>query len=262
MQLEFHQLDRRWEHLRVRQPQQQRRRLASLAECGQQTPIVVVEAADQPGRYVVIDGHKRIAALQHLGRDTVEAIVWPTTEAEALLLDRTSRMSQQETELEQGWLLREMQQLYKYSLEERALRFDRSTSWISRRLALVELLPEAIQQQVREGKIAAQLAMKYLAPVARISVDDCERMAAAFAAERWNTREAATVSENAATTASARHYRGRRAGTRSGYGRRHLAARRPAAHRGAGGNGRPALGAGATKDRAGAPGSGPYGPNE
>ena len=32
MQLEFHQLDRRWEHLRVRHPARQRRLLASLAE--------------------------------------------------------------------------------------------------------------------------------------------------------------------------------------------------------------------------------------
>ncbi len=46
MQLEFHQLDRRWEHLRVREPQRQRRLLASLADSGQQTPIVVVAAAD------------------------------------------------------------------------------------------------------------------------------------------------------------------------------------------------------------------------
>ena len=42
MQLEFHQLDRRWEHLRVRHPHRQRRLMASLAESGQQTPIVVV----------------------------------------------------------------------------------------------------------------------------------------------------------------------------------------------------------------------------
>ena len=76
MQLEFHQLDRRWEHLRVRQPHRQRRLMASLAESGQQTPIVVVLSPDQRDRYLVIDGHKRIAALQQLGRDTVEATVW------------------------------------------------------------------------------------------------------------------------------------------------------------------------------------------
>src|SRR5437867_11334589 len=71
MQLEFHQLDRRWEHLRVRHAARQRRLLASLAEAGQQTPIVVVAAEGPAGRYVVIDGYQRIAALEQLGRDTV-----------------------------------------------------------------------------------------------------------------------------------------------------------------------------------------------
>src|ERR1700731_1888672 len=109
MKLEFHQLDRRWEHLRVRHPQRQQRLLASLAESGQQTPIVVV-AAGKPDRYLVIDGDKRIAALQQLGRDIVDAVVWPMSEAEALLLDRSLRLPEHETELEQGWLLCEMEQ--------------------------------------------------------------------------------------------------------------------------------------------------------
>src|SRR5216117_1893738 len=172
MQLEFHQLDRRWEHLRVRQPHRQRRLMASLAESGQQTPIVVVLSPDQRDRYLVIDGHKRIAALQQLGRDTVEATVWAMSAAEALLLDRSLRFSPQESALEQGWLLSEMEQRFGYSLEELGRRFDRSGSWVSRRLGLVELLPEAIQQQVREGKLAAQAAMKFLVPVARQSLED------------------------------------------------------------------------------------------
>ena len=56
MQREFHQLDRRGEHLRVRRPERQRRVLASLAASGQQTPIIVVAEADQANRYRVIDG--------------------------------------------------------------------------------------------------------------------------------------------------------------------------------------------------------------
>src|SRR5450631_4460949 len=189
MHLEFHQLDRRWEHLRVREPQRQRRLLASLADSGQQTPIVVVAAAT-PDRYLVIDGHKRVAALEQLSRDTVEATVWAMSEAEAVLLSRSLRFSPQESALEQGWLLSEMEQRFSYSLDELARRFDRSTSWVSRRLALVELLPEAIQQQVREGKLAAQVAMKYLVPVARVDAGDCARMAAAFVAHRCDTRQA------------------------------------------------------------------------
>ena len=190
MQLEFHQLDRRWEHLRVRQPHRQGRLMASLAESGQQTPIVVVLSPDQRDHYLVIDGYKRIAALQQLGRDTVEATVWAMSEAEALLLDRSLRFSPQESALEQGWLLSEMERRFGYSLEELARRFDRSVSWVSRRLALVELLPEAIQQQVREGALRAELAMKYLVPVARVNLEHCERMAAAFVQHRCDTRQA------------------------------------------------------------------------
>ena len=193
MQLEFHQLDRRWEHLRVRPPARQRRLLASLAESGQQTPIVVVAAEGQADRYVVIDGYKRIAALEQLGRDMVEAVVWPMSEAEAVLLDRSLRLSEPETALEVGWLLAELEQRFGYGLEELARRFDRSLSWVSRRLALAEVLPEAIQQQVREGKISAQVAMKFLVPVARQSLEDCQRMAAIFAQHHWDMREASQL---------------------------------------------------------------------
>ena len=190
MQLEFHQLDRRWEHLRVRHPARQRRLLASLAEVGQQTPIVVVAAEGQADRYVVIDGYKRIAALEQLGRDTVEVVVWPMKEAAAVLLDRSLRLSEHETALEVGWLLAELERRFSYGLDELARRFDRSVSWVSRRLALVEVLPEGIQQQVREGKILAQVALKFLVPVARQSLEDCQRMAAIFAQHHCETREA------------------------------------------------------------------------
>jgi hypothetical protein len=52
MKLEFHQLDRRWEHLRVHHPQRQRRLLASLAESGQQTPVVVVAAGGSIAKFI------------------------------------------------------------------------------------------------------------------------------------------------------------------------------------------------------------------
>jgi ParB/RepB/Spo0J family partition protein len=187
MNLEFHQLDRRYEHLRARNPERQRRLLASLAASGQQTPIVVVAVSD---RYRVIDGYKRVAALEQLGRDTVEAVVWDMNEADALVLDRSMRFCEQETALEQGWLLQELEQRFGYSLEDLARRFDRSVSWVSRRLALVEQLPETVQQRVRAGEISAHVAMKYLAPVARANPNDCQRMAEGFSKHRFSSRQA------------------------------------------------------------------------
>ena len=66
-------------------------------DAGHQTSVVVVAAERPADRYLVIDGYKRLAALQQLGRDTVEAMVWPMSEAAALVLDRSLRFSENET---------------------------------------------------------------------------------------------------------------------------------------------------------------------
>jgi ParB family transcriptional regulator, chromosome partitioning protein len=190
MQLEFHQLDRRWEHGRAHRPDQLRRLLASLADYGQQIPIVVVGVAGQPDRYLVIDGYQRIQALEQLGRDTVEAVVWPSSELEAVLLEHAMRMSRRMTALEEGCLLQELERRFGYGVEDLARRFDRSPSWVSRRLAMLELLPEEVQQRVRTGEITAHLAVKFLAPMAKLSREDCQRMAEIFARRKGSTREA------------------------------------------------------------------------
>ena len=190
MDLEFHQLDLRFEHLRVRRPDRERRLLSSLAASGQQVPIVVVPVADKPDRYLVIDGYKRVSALRKLGRDTVGATVWQMNEAEALVLGQSLRASEGETALEQGWLLAELEQRFGYGLDELARRFDRSASWVSRRLALVELLPDTVQEKVRQGQISPHVAMKFLVPMARANLKDCGQMAGAFAAHKFTSREA------------------------------------------------------------------------
>ena len=128
MDLEFHQLDLRYERLRRRNPRRERLLLASVAETGQQLPVVVVEGGDE-GRWVLIDGYKRVRALRRLARDTVRATAWVVSEAEALLLDRLMRTAESEGALEQGWLLRELHQRFGFSCEELARRFDKSKSW-------------------------------------------------------------------------------------------------------------------------------------
>jgi ParB/RepB/Spo0J family partition protein len=189
MDLEFHQLDLRHEGLRVRRPERERRLLSSLAERGQQVPIVVIALAEEPNRFLVIDGYKRIRALQRLGHDAVRATVWDMDETEALILDRSLRTAEGETALEQGWLLAELHRSFGLSLEDLARRFDRSVSWVSRRLALVRELPESVQQHVRLGKIGAHSAMKYLVPMARAKRYDCERLAQEIAHSQFSTGE-------------------------------------------------------------------------
>ena len=186
MELEFQQLDLRYARLRRRQPARERRLLASLADVGQQTPIVVVITN---AAYVVVDGHKRVRCLRWLHRDTVIAVVWDMPEAEALIFRQLLRTDATDSALEQGWLLRTLHEEHSVALDVLAQRFDRTVSWVSRRLSLVRTLPEAIQQHVHDGHLVAHAAMKYLVPLARANTGDCVRFAEAIAPHRLTTRQ-------------------------------------------------------------------------
>lgn len=185
MDLELHQLALRYEHLRKRHPSQERALLASLAEIGQQLPIVVVR---QENQFVVIDGYKRVRALRRLARDTARATLWEVEEVEALLLERGLRCGSEDA-LDQAWLLAELKQRFGWSVDELARRFEHSKSWVSGRLALLEALPAPIQQQVRVGSLSAHAAMKYLVPLARMDSEAARQLAAALAPMKPTTRE-------------------------------------------------------------------------
>lgn len=187
MQLEFHQLDWRYEALRTRNPQRERRLLGSLGASGQQVPIVVVRA-NEADRFVVVDGFKRVRVLVRLGHDTVMATCWELSEAEALIVDRLLCGSERASALEQGWLLRDLMDRFGLGAEELARRFDRSVSWVSRRVGLVRDLPAAVQDGVREGRVVPYAAMKYLLPLARANAADCLALLDGLRGERPSSR--------------------------------------------------------------------------
>lgn len=188
MDLELHQIDRRYESLRRSSSEREKRVLASLARVGQQLPIIVV-SGEEPDRYVLVDGYKRVRCLIKLREDTIRATCWALSEPDALVLERLMRTRSDDSPLEQGWLLSELRDRFDLSIEDLARRFDRSASWVSGRLALVAQLPEPIQAQVRRGEIAAHAAIRFLVPVYRAHPDECLRLAQAIGPLRPTTRQ-------------------------------------------------------------------------
>jgi ParB/RepB/Spo0J family partition protein len=185
VEVELHQLTLRYEHLRKRQPLQERALLSSLAEIGQQLPIIVVGDADQ---LVLIDGYKRVRALKRLGRDTARVTHWRIAEVDALLLERGLRRGSEDV-LDQAWLLAELQERFGWSLEALARGFGHSKSWVSERLGLLKSLPASIHEQVRAGTLSAHAAMKYLVPLARTDAQAAQQLATAIAPLKPTSRE-------------------------------------------------------------------------
>lgn len=188
MELELGQLQRKYADLRVMSNQALGRLVASLSEVGQQSPVLVVmpTAGGQP---VLIDGYRRVAALERLARDTVQALQLGVDEAEALLLRQRMVGEDRRSALEDGWLLRELHDAHGVAQRDLATRLGKSASWVSRRLGLVRELPESVQDLVRSGEVPAQGAMKYLLPLSRGNAAACERLAKALRGSRWSVRE-------------------------------------------------------------------------
>ncbi|MFH1009029.1 MAG: ParB N-terminal domain-containing protein [Candidatus Latescibacterota bacterium] len=192
MDLEHHQIDLRYEFLRKQDPAKERQLFASLDEVGQACPVVVLaQKADIP--FVLLDGYKRQRALKRLKRDTVRATVWELDEPEALLLERMMRTSWTESPLEQGLLLRELQDRFGMSLQELGDRFARTPSWVSRRLGMVRDLPAPVQEHVCKGRISPHTAMKVLLPLARANRMEALRFLEVLLRAAFSTREAAAL---------------------------------------------------------------------
>ena len=188
MELELHQIDARYLHLRIRPEAGLDRLVATLAREGQQQPVLVVAGATD-GAYVLIDGYRRMAALKRLGRDVVQATVLELTEAEALVWAWTVSRGGGRSALEEGWLLRELAELHGLGRPELASRFARSESWVSRRLGLAGAVPERVAASVRGGAVSAYGAMRYLVPLARANASQCVDLVEKLGSEGASVRE-------------------------------------------------------------------------
>lgn len=158
-------LDLKYERLSARRPGAEKRLLASLSETGQQSPVVVV-AGDETGRYVVVDGHKRVRALKRLKADVARVAIWEMDEAAALATAYQLGQGRRDA-FEEGWLVVELHRVRGWGLGDVGIRLGRSKSWASRRLGLVEALPDWVAEEVSSGRIGAHAAANFLVPLTR-----------------------------------------------------------------------------------------------
>ena len=164
-ELNLSSLDERYERLRVRDPRRETQLMASLDEQGQQDAIIVVDEAE--GRYVIVDGHKRVRALRRLRRDTVKAMVWEAGTSQALAAAYRGANRQGYNAIEDGWLVYELHRVGGWDLGKTAAELGRSKSWASRRLGLVEGLPECLAEAITSGRVGAHAAANHLVALPR-----------------------------------------------------------------------------------------------
>ncbi len=194
-------LDLRYGRLRVTDRRQEARLMASLVEHGQQDTISVIAEGD--GRFVVVDGHKRVRALKRLRRDVAKAVVLETPPADALVAAYRAGSGQGYNAIEEGWLVYELHRVGGWDLGKTATSMGRSKSWASKRLALVEELPDWLAQDVAAGQLGAHAAANYLVPLSRVNGEDGKVLVEKIRGLRLTDRQLGAIYANYRTAGAA-----------------------------------------------------------
>jgi len=193
MLVDLHQLDRKYESLKIRSRHNESKLLASLESDGQQTPIVVVRGENETAPFIVIDGFKRVRAANRLGMDQLECNVWDQSEVDALVQLHALQRPRERSALEDAYLIRSLREEHGLPQTAIAHLLGRTQSWVSRRLALVKELPGWLQEHIQRGELQCYAATKYLIPMARANREHAKLLARELAGMNVTTRDVADL---------------------------------------------------------------------
>ncbi len=184
---DLHRLDLRFAPLRIQQAKAVEALARSMESSGQLTPVVAV--AEDKDCWVLVDGYLRIAALRRAGRDTAWVELWECALHQALVWVLARVQARPWQAIEEACVVRELVMSYDQSQREVARQIGRDVSWVNRRLALVEGLPEALLNAVAEGQLSTSAATRILAPLARANSDHARQLLQALRREPVPMRE-------------------------------------------------------------------------
>ncbi len=185
-EIDLHRVELRFAGARVVDGGAVERLARSIERSGQIVPCIVV--GDGAG-VVLVDGYRRVAALRRLGRDTARVECWSCDLAEALIGVLARTQARALAGLEEALVLRELTGGLGLSQAEVARRCGRDVSWVSRRLALLQGLPDGALAEVCAGRLSSWAAVRVVLPLARANGDHAERLLAALRATPLSTRE-------------------------------------------------------------------------
>jgi ParB family transcriptional regulator, chromosome partitioning protein len=185
LELDLHRLELRYASARLVEPRAVQRLVRSIERHGQLMPCIGVAEGE---RVVLLDGYRRVAALQRLGRDTAIVERWSCDLAHALITVLCRTQARALAAIEEALILRELIAAG-LTQNELAQRCGRDVSWVCRRLQLLSGLPENVLAAVREGTLSTWAATRVIGPLARANAEHAERLLQSTRTEALSTRE-------------------------------------------------------------------------
>ena len=159
-------LDRRYEHLRLKDRRREQILLSSILEQGILDPLYVVRLKD--GAHILLDGFKRYRCAEKLSITSVPVVTLDNNEAMGLLKLIRLSCSKGLSALEEASLVDELHEGHGMSAAEIARRVERSVSWVSARLGMLKEMSDVVRKKIFAGHFPARNYMYTLRPYTRV----------------------------------------------------------------------------------------------
>ncbi len=131
--------------------------VVSLTEDGQRVPLLLTGVEGQAAEFMVLDGHRRVAALRHLGRATAKAILLQPGTLDCDLITLTAQVRKNLSPLEQATAVTRLRERHKLTWETIAQKVGIARSYLYELQELLGTDP-AVQGEVATGRLTVKAA--------------------------------------------------------------------------------------------------------
>lgn len=189
--IELNAIDIRFEEIRQKDRESEKRLLASIMERDILEPLLV-SSGTQSGTYVLLDGFKRYRCARKLDKGIV-----PVECIGENVIDGVASLFRREKGsclgvFEESGLIAALHRTYDLSIYEIGLRLDRSPSWVSMRLGLLDGMSDFVRSTILSGMFPARVYMygiKGFTRVNNVPQDRVESFVKAVSGKGLGTRK-------------------------------------------------------------------------
>jgi ParB family chromosome partitioning protein len=146
-------INTRYSTMRLITPTQVEHMILSMKKNGQLQPLIIRQESEE---YELIDGFKRYYAAQNLKLSSLEARILdvPAILGKAMILSY-NKTSGSLVDYEEGLVIQNLKEEHMLSQKEISELLGHSTTWVCRRLSLVEKLEQGVRDTLRMGQITS-----------------------------------------------------------------------------------------------------------
>src|SRR3989339_252882 len=164
--VELGHLDTRYEHLRLKDQGREYAIQSSILEQGILEPLCVIALSD--AERVLLDGYKRYRCAVRLRLSSIPVMTWEDDVAVGILKLLRFSSGNRLSAVEEAGLINELYEVHQLSMVEIARRLERSVSWVSLRLGLLQDMGGDVRERIFSGEFPVRSYMYSLRHFTRV----------------------------------------------------------------------------------------------